>query len=149
MIRAAKLEDLEALVEGNRGIARETEDIDLDAELLRRGIRAVLSGEKAGAYRVYEHEGRVAAQLMLTYEWSDWRCADVWWIQSVYVWPEHRRKGLYRALYASVKLEAAAARAAGVRLYVEQENLRAQKTYASLGMNGDRYRVFEDMFTDH
>lgn len=149
MIRAAKLDDLDALVAGNLAMAQETEDIGLDSATLRRGVRAVLSGERAGAYWVLERGGAVAAQLMLTYEWSDWRAADIWWVQSVYVVPAHRRKGLYRQLYAHVREAARAAGAAGLRLYVEKDNAAARATYAALGMNGERYDMFEEMFTDH
>lgn len=149
LIRKAGPEDLETLIEGNRGLASETEDIGLDLDTLRAGVSAVLAGEQPGAYWVLEEGGQVAAQLMLTYEWSDWRNAPVWWIQSVYVWPEHRRRGHYRSLYARVLEEARAEGAAGLRLYVEVENERAQQTYASLGMDGERYRVFEALFTEH
>jgi ribosomal protein S18 acetylase RimI-like enzyme len=148
-IRAATLDDLDALVEGNLAMARETEALALERAVLERGVRAVLAGERAGSYRVLEQGRRVAAQLMITYEWSDWRAADLWWVQSVYVWPEHRRQGLYRRLYAHVREEARAAGAAGLRLYVEVENLAAQRTYAALGMNGARYTMFEDLFGDH
>lgn len=148
-IRAATPDDLDALVEGNRAMASETEDIALNLETLRTGIRAILNGDQPGAYWVLEDGGQVAAQLMITFEWSDWRNAPLWWIQSVYVWPDHRRRGHYRRLYARMRDEAQRAGAAGLRLYVEVENHRAQQTYASLGMNGDRYRMYEAMFTEH
>lgn len=146
MIRAATLDDLDALVAGNLAMARETEDLALDPDTLRRGVRAVLSKAAPGAYRVLEVNGRIAAQLMITYEWSDWRAAELWWVQSVYVWPEHRRQGLYRRLYQAVRAEARTAGAAGLRLYVEVENQVAQRAYAALGMSGERYTMFEELF---
>lgn len=149
MIRTATLDDLEVLVDGNLALALETEDIHLDRAVLRRGVFAVLSGRQPGSYRVVEENGRVCAQLLLTFEWSDWRAAMVWWIQSVYVWPERRRQGYYRRLYESVRAEAVDAGAAGLRLYVEHENVRAQQTYSALGMSGERYTVYEEMFGPH
>jgi ribosomal protein S18 acetylase RimI-like enzyme len=147
-IRRARAGDLEALVEGNLALARDTESVRLDPETLRTGIRAVLEGRAPGAYWVIEDAGAVVAQTMVTYEWSDWRNADVWWIQSVHVHPEHRRRGLFRRLYAHVRAEARRQGAAGLRLYVDTTNTRAQAVYAALGMSGDHYRVYEDMFAE-
>jgi ribosomal protein S18 acetylase RimI-like enzyme len=147
MIRPGTIADLEILIEGNRAMARETESIELDEATVRSGVRAILEGKKPGAYRVLEENGRVVAQLMLTYEWSDWRNREVWWIQSVYVWPQARRSGYFRSLYRAVIDEAKAGGAGGVRLYVDERNQRAQETYRSLGMIGEHYRVFEDMWS--
>jgi GNAT superfamily N-acetyltransferase len=83
---------------------------------------------------------------MITYEWSDWRNRLVWWFQSVYVVPAERRSGVFREIYAHVRRAARAEGAGGLRLYVHTANARAQAVYAALGMNGDHYRVFEDMF---
>jgi ribosomal protein S18 acetylase RimI-like enzyme len=141
-------QDLPALVRGNAMMALETERLRLDRETLERGVAAVLEGDARGRYYVLEQGGEVVAQLMITYEWSDWRCRDVWWIQSVYVAPEQRRRGHYRTLYEHVIQEARRAGAGGVRLYVDQRNIRAQETYEALGMNGDHYRVFETMFDE-
>lgn len=146
MIRPATLDDLELLIEGNHALALETEGLTLDRATLGAGVRAVLAGEQPGFYRVLEEDGRVVAQLMITFEWSDWRDRMVWWIQSVYVAPEHRGRGAYRRLYEAVRAEAEAAGAAGLRLYVDARNTRAQEVYARLGMNGEHYRVFEAMF---
>ena len=90
----------------------------------------------------------MVGQLLITYEWSDWRNRQVWWIQSVHVAPEARRLGVFRALYAHLRREAQAAGAGGLRLYVDETNGRAQAVYASLGMTGGHYRVFEDMFAE-
>lgn len=146
MIREARRDDAEALVAGNLAMAEETEGLRLDPEVLRAGVRAVLEGRAAGRYYVAEEAGRVVAQLMITHEWSDWRNRDVWWIQSVYVWPEARARGRYRALYEHVLEQARAAGAGGVRLYVDTRNQRAQSVYTALGMDGGHYRVFERMF---
>jgi len=148
MIRKARSEDLEALVAGNRAMAWETERVKLDSNVLRRGIAAVLDERVPGTYWVEEEDGQVVAQLLITYEWSDWRDRMVWWIQSVYVDPGHRRRGLYARLYRHVEAEARAAGAGGLRLYVDSSNTPAQAVYSALGMNGSHYRVFEAMFSE-
>jgi ribosomal protein S18 acetylase RimI-like enzyme len=146
VIRPATLDDLDFLVQGNFEMALETEALTLDRATLSEGVRAVLSGERPGAYRILEVDGRNVAQLLLTYEWSDWRNRDVWWIQSVWVEKDQRRHGRFRELYRAVREEAKAAGAGGLRLYVDERNERAQSVYRALGMDGAHYRVFEDMF---
>lgn len=147
-VRPAILADLETLVDGNAAMALETERLQLDRETLRRGVEAVLTGRVPGRFSVAEHEGRVVGQLLVTYEWSDWRNRPVWWIQSVHVAADARRLGVFRALYADTRQAADAAGAAGLRLYVDTTNTRAQAVYAALGMNGGHYQVFEDMFDE-
>jgi GNAT superfamily N-acetyltransferase len=129
-------------------LAEETEPVRLDMETLRQGILALLESRAPGRYWVAELEGRVVGQLLVTFEWSDWRNRMVWWIQSVYVAPDARGRGVLRTLYDVARREALAAGAGGLRLYVNTANQRAQAVYAALGMNGDHYRVFEDMFAD-
>ncbi len=114
-------------------MAAETEQLQLDRPTLRLGVAAVLDARVPGRYWVAESEGRVVGQLLITYEWSDWRNRQVWWIQSVHVAPEARRLGVFRALYAHLRREAQAAGAGGLRLYVDETNGRAQAVYASLG----------------
>lgn len=146
MIRLATPDDLAALVDGNLAMALETEGLTLDRSVLERGVRAALTNARTGRYYVGVQEDRVVAQLMITLEWSDWRNADVWWIQSVYVHPDVRRQGWYRRLYAFVRSEARGAGAAGLRLYVDRRNTPAQAVYAKLGMDGEHYALFEAMF---
>lgn len=143
-IRAASVDDVARLVEWACAMARETEDKRLDPDVVRRGISAVLDEPRRGRYLVADAGGQPVGTLMLTYEWSDWRCADWWWIQSVYVDPGHRRRGVYRALYAHVLAQARASDGVcGLRLYVEKENAPAQATYAALGMGDAGYLMFE------
>ena len=148
MIRLARRHDLEALVTGNLEMARETERVRLDPAVLGAGVAAILEGRAPGAYWVLEEEGQVRAQLLLTYEWSDWRNRTVWWIQSVWVDPEWRGRGLFRQLYAAVRDAAREAGAGGLRLYVDASNKSAQAVYTALGMNGEHYRVYEEMFAE-
>src|SRR5689334_22986472 len=118
-VRAAALGDLDALVRGNLELARETENLRLDAATLSDGIQALLSRQAQGRYLVAEIDRRVVGQVMVTYEWSDWRNRDVWWIQSVYVVPDARGRGVFRALYEAVRREALDAGAGGLRLYAD------------------------------
>ena len=147
-VRPATPADLDVLVDFNAAMALETEDRRLDPDRLRAGVSTALSDPARGAYRVAERDGRVVGALLLTREWSDWRNGWFWWIQSVYVAPDARGRGVYRALHESVLAEARAdGKVCGVRLYVEQDNRAAQATYAAVGMRRARYAVYEDDFT--
>ena len=147
-IRPASLGDLDTIVANNLAMALETEALALEPSVLRPGVEAVLSGRVDAFYRLAEEpaEGQVIGQLMITREWSDWRNAFVWWIQSVYVSPEARGRGVYKALYDHARGEALSAGAGGLRLYVDLRNARARAVYERLGMRGDHYQVFEAMF---
>jgi GNAT superfamily N-acetyltransferase len=144
--REATSDDAASIVEFQLAMARETEGLELDRATLSRGVAAVFANTTLGRYFVAEEEGDVIASLMITYEWSDWRAGTVWWIQSVYVVPTFRRRGVYAGLYSHVKtfVEGDAA-IRGIRLYVDERNKPAQDVYARLGMNGEHYRVFEWM----
>jgi ribosomal protein S18 acetylase RimI-like enzyme len=142
-IRAATPADVFDLVNWNKAMAWETEHKRLDPEVLRRGVEGVLEQPRRGFYLVAESAGAAVGSLLVTFEWSDWRDGDFWWIQSVYVDPGARRGGVFRALYAEVAQRAAAAGAVGLRLYVETENGRAQATYEGLGMQRCHYFMYE------
>jgi GNAT superfamily N-acetyltransferase len=144
--RSAATADIPSIVGFQIAMARETEELELDPEVVRKGVAAVCDDAARGRYYVAERDNRVVGCLLITYEWSDWRNGSVWWIQSVYVVPEYRRQGLYAGLYAHVKeLANADPHVRGIRLYVDRRNARAQSVYGRLGMNGEHYQVFEWM----
>ncbi|MBS1796173.1 MAG: GNAT family N-acetyltransferase [Acidobacteria bacterium] len=143
-IRLAEETDVPALVEFNQAMALETEGKNLDAGVLRRGVEAVFDDDKKGFYAVAEEAGRIVGGLMVTYEWSDWRDGWFWWIQSVYVLPDRRGRGVYRRLYEFVRERARDRRVCGFRLYVERENEGAQKVYEKLGMKASYYLMYEE-----
>lgn len=144
VIRDATPDDLTVITDYNAAMAWETESIRLDRKRLEAGVDAVLKDPAKGRYFLAEIDGEVIAQAMLTYEWSDWRNRIWWWFQSVYVHPDHRRKGVFRVLYDRIHAQAEAdPGVAGLRLYVERENETAQKTYVNLGMTESCYRMFE------
>lgn len=146
VVRAARESDLDRLVAFNLAMARETEDHGLDESALRTGMLRALRDRERGSYSMAELDGAVVGCLLVTREWSDWRDRWFWWIQSVYVAPQARRRGVYRALHRAV-LAAAAEQGdvCGVRLYVDAANRAAQATYAELGMQQARYLMFEQM----
>jgi len=143
-IRQATLEDTEFLVQGNAAMALETEARALDPQLLSAGVRALFADPTRGFYLIAELAGRPAGQMLITYEWSDWRNATFWWIQSVYTLPESRRRGVFQSLYAYVDAQARQrGNVCGLRLYVESHNHHAQATYRRCGMHEAVYRMFE------
>ena len=145
-IRRAQRRDAPALIAFNRAMALETEQKLLLPRVIGAGVRGLLRRPDSGFYTVAELGGEVIAALMVTKEWSDWRNGDFWWIQSVYVDPEHRRRGVYRRMYAYVGKLAARDRAVvGFRLYVEHNNRRAQSTYSAAGMERTHYLVYEHL----
>ncbi|HLP16723.1 MAG TPA: GNAT family N-acetyltransferase [Bacteroidota bacterium] len=146
VIRDARPGDCEAIADFNIAMAFETEHLALDRARVTEGVRAVLSDATKGRYIVAEIDGCVAGQLMVTYEWSDWRNGMFWWIQSVYVDNAYRGRKIFSALYAHAKREAIAQGSCGLRLYVEEENKVAQRTYSKLGMTLTPYEMMEDDF---
>ena len=149
VLRSATLQDLDVVVRFNAALAWETEQRRLDLERLRLGVQAVLVNSHRGFYVVAESqaESEVVGQLLITFEWSDWRNGVMWWIQSAYVREDCRRQGVFGNLYRYiVELARQEESVAAVRLYVEQENLIAQHTYTSLGLAKAPYHVYERDF---
>jgi ribosomal protein S18 acetylase RimI-like enzyme len=144
VLRRALPEDADAIAAFNLAMARETEAKALDPATLGRGVRALLADESKGFYLLAARDGRAVGQLMVTFEWSDWRNGVFWWIQSVYVTPASRRQGVYRALHQQVVAEARrAGGVCGLRLYVAKANRAAQSTYRALGLSPTCYDMYE------
>lgn len=142
-VRRAATEDSTVIAAHNCAMAQETEGIELDRAITEAGTRALLEDPSKGFYLLAERNGRPVGQLMITTEWSDWRNGEFWWIQSVYVRPEARRTGVYRALHDQViELARASGRVCGVRLYVARDNAAAQATYLALGMTPSHYHLY-------
>jgi len=143
-IRDAVATDVAFLADCNAAMALETEHKELGRDVLERGIAAVFERPERGFYLVAERNGERLGCLLVTFEWSDWRNGNWWWLQSVYVVPPARRGGVFRALHDEVwRRLRLRPDAVGLRLYVERDNQRAQATYASLGMVETAYRLFE------
>ncbi len=153
-IRRGKPGDRDALVAFNLAMARETEGRKLERDTVNAGVEAVFQSQDRGFYLVATSPdgpenktskiSKIVGGLLITYEWSDWRNGVIWWIQSVYVEPGWRRRGVYRGLYEAVKADALErADVVGIRLYVERENALAHSVYESLGMELARYDMYE------
>jgi GNAT superfamily N-acetyltransferase len=143
-IRDADADDVALMAGWAQAMALETEHKQLDAATVTRGLALGVADPARSRYWIAELDGQPAGTLMVTFEWSDWRCGWWWWIQSVYVAPGQRRRGVYRALYAHVlALAKAEGGVCGLRLYVERDNANALRTYEALGMRDSGYRLLE------
>lgn len=146
-IRKAQSKDLETIAGFNIAMAKETEDKVLDKQTVMRGTQRLYEKDNYGFYIVAEHEKKVVGSLLITYEWSDWRDGVFWWVQSVYIAPEFRKKGVFRRMFEYVRDQANRdIDVCGLRLYVEEENTNAQETYRRLGMEKCSYQFYEYCF---
>jgi GNAT superfamily N-acetyltransferase len=146
-IRRAATRDIQTLAEFNIAMAQETEDRSLDPATVQSGVSGVIESSARGFYLIAEAGETCIGALLITFEWSDWRNGDLWWIQSVYVLPTHRQRGVFRQLYEAVVSQATAhGDVRGIRLYVEKDNLKAQRVYEHLKMTRTPYQIYEQMF---
>ena len=144
LIRKGEIKDIDVIAKYNIAMALETENKVLDNETITNGVSSIIKDKSKGQYWVMEIDSFLVGQLMVTYEWSDWRNGMMWWIQSVYVEPHYRRQGVYSSLYNNlVKMAKSDSGCCGIRLYVEKENIEAQDTYESLGMKNAGYEIME------
>ena len=144
-VRLAQGRDAEAVAGFNVAMALETEGKELSPEVVRRGVQGLLDNPAYGFYVVAETAGEVVGSLMITYEWSDWRCGVFWWIQSVYIQPDYRREGVFTKLYEFLHWKAGQrSEVCGIRLYFERSNETAHAAYAKLQMTETNYGIFED-----
>ncbi|MBW4578085.1 MAG: GNAT family N-acetyltransferase [Tildeniella nuda ZEHNDER 1965/U140] len=145
IIRKARLQDLATIVNFNLSLVKEARGKDLDPTTLQKGVQAVLNDGDRGFYTVAEVEAKVVAAVLVTFEWSDFRNAWFWWLQDVYVEPNYRQQGVFRSLYQYLKDQATLSNVCGLRLYVYQDNARAQAVYQSLGMQPSDSLMYEEI----
>ncbi|MCU0709561.1 MAG: GNAT family N-acetyltransferase [Pirellula sp.] len=147
-IRPAVSTDVETIAHFNIALCRETEGRELDSVKVTNGVRRFVTEPNRGRYFVAEIDGKVVGQAAYTFEWSDWRNGEIWWIQSVYVHPHFRSKGVFRTLFTHIKeLGEADEDCCGIRLYMERENEAARESYRRLGFSETGYVVFERLFS--
>lgn len=147
-IRYGKKEDVSAIVSFNAAMALETENKTLDETILLKGVQGIFSDPSKGFYLIAEDGNQTCGQLMITKEWSDWRNGYFWWIQSVYILPDYRGKGIYRQLHDKVReLAKDEGNICGIRLYVECDNVHAKSVYKAVDMIQTDYHLFEEDWT--
>ena len=143
-IRQTTIADAPVITRFNALLATETEQITLDQDRLRKGVEALLRDPTKGFYIVAESNNVIVGQLMITYEWSDWRNGMFWWIQSVYVEKEARGSGVFKTLFEYIHtLAKKTPDVCGLRLYVEKKNTHAKQTYERLAMHSSHYEMYE------
>ncbi len=146
-IRQATSADVAIIADFNIALCQETEGRELNRTTVLEGVRRLVAEPMRGRYFVATIDGEVVGQTAHTFEWSDWRNGEIWWIQSVYVHPLHRSIGVFRTLFAHIKqLAEADADCCGIRLYMERENDSARCSYQRLGFSEAGYEVFEFLF---
>lgn len=151
-VRAAVEQDLPTIVDFNIAMARESENFILEPTIANQGVEILFHSPNKGCYYVVEpltpNETTILASFLITYEWSDWRAKEIWWLQSLYVLPDYRRKGVFTQVYEQIKKLAQAKGSPFLRLYVDAQNHNAIKQYIRVGMNNNHYLLFEQALTN-
>ena len=141
-IRKATPADLEKLVSFATEEAREAEGVTKDINRVRQGIRTALEDESIAIYWVLEKKDTgIVGNVSVVTEWSDWNAGYYWWIQSMYILPEFRGKGLMERLVQALKDEARQEGALELRLYVHKNNAQAITAYQRAGFFNSDYRI--------
>ena len=141
-VRNAILDDLDNLVEFVVAEANEAEGITKSSEIVLNGIKAGLENPNIARYWVLENENQEpVGSVSVVKEWSDWNCAFYWWIQSMFLQPSYRGKGLMNKLLQEVKIEAMTEGAIELRLYVHRSNKRAINAYKKVGFCNSDYNM--------
>jgi GNAT superfamily N-acetyltransferase len=144
IVREGTRQDTDDILRFQQEMAAETEGKVLDEARLRCGITAIFDSSEKGFYLVAEVRGCLVGSLLITYEWSDWRNATFWWIQSVFVDANWRRMGVYRSMHGYLfRVAGCRVDICGIRLYVERANKIAKQTYKDLGMAKSHYDLYE------
>jgi len=144
IIRKASLEDAEKIAKNNIMLALESESTEIEYETTLEGVKILIKNGERGFYMLAEDGGSIVGQLMVTYEWSDWRGADMWWLQSIYVDKKWRRKGVMKKLVEEIKKMAVEKNVHELRLYVHKNNENAMKAYEKIGMKKLPYYIFSE-----
>ena len=142
-IRKAILGDAEAIATQNILLAKESEQLILYVKTVFAGVNALLSDKKKGFYIVAEEDNEIIGQMMITFEWSDWRNANIWWIQSVYVQKKWRKKKIFTKLFDYIQQQACQHHVSILRLYTYESNTVAQAVYQQIGMQKEPYMFYQ------
>ena len=142
-IRLATLDDVKNIAENNVLLANESENLDISFETTLDGVKGVLSDPGKGFYLIVEEDDTIVGQLMITFEWSDWKNKNIWWLQSVYVKEKYREKGIFKNLVEEIKKMASEHNVDIARLYVHNDNIEAVKTYRHMGMKKKPYMIYQ------
>ena len=143
-----EVDDIESIVQFQAKMAIESEGTTLDLEKVTKGVTAAMNDESKGIYWVAKVNGKAIGSLMVTREWSDWNNEWYWWIQSVFVLPDYRKHGVYKAMYSTLKEVAKENKVSQIRLYVDKTNHPAQQVYQRLGMHESHYLMYEENTND-
>ena len=143
IIRNAKIDDAEQIAKNNVLLARESENANVEYETTLKGVKEVLKDKNKGFYLVAEKNNKIIGQLLVTYEWSDWRDKQIWWLQSIYVIPSERRRGVMRKMIDKILDEAKKRKIYALRLYVHKNNGNAIKAYEKIGMEKKPYNIYQ------
>lgn len=145
-VRRARWDDSGEIARFNGMLAQETEGRDLPHELVHQGVRRALERPAHVRYWVAVAGETLIGQAMITPEWSDWRNGWKWWLQSVFVTPDWRGKGVFASLVDFICAEALLEedpQVVALWLYAEVENARALDVYNRLGFGDAHYKVLD------
>jgi len=142
LITKATAKDAEAIAQNNVDLRLETENISIDFDLVLKGVQALINNRERGFYLVAKEQDAVIGQLMVTYEWSDWRNQDIWWLHRIFVQKSSRHTGVFTRLFEKIRLQARKNNVYALRLYLHELSNEVGVTYKKLGMTSSPFSIY-------
>ena len=147
MVDIARKNDIDRIVDFQLAMAKESEGLDLESSVVKKGVGKVIEYPYLGtyflAYDIDNPEDGPIGSMMITTEWSDWNNAEYYWLQSVYVKPEYRRRGVFTQMVKWLEKNVKYKDVKSLRLYVDKGNEAAKKCYKKLGISHCHYNMYE------
>ena len=142
LIRFAQENDIEQIARNNVQLAHISENRDIEFDQGLKGVRQVIEDRHKGFYVIAEEKDMILGQILVTFEWSDWKAMNMWWLQSIYVKKEWRQKGILTKLLNFIYDLAARKNITNFRLYVHKNNKKAIKIYERMRMKKEPYIIY-------
>ena len=152
MVKNMTTEDISTFISFQKIMAKETEGVNLDDSSIAGALEYLINDDSYGKAFMAKlgPNGVSVGTCYINYGYDVLSNKFTIWVQSVFVHPEYRKKGIFSKIFNHLELVARQLNASRISLFVDFSNLPAQKVYEKMGMVRREHSFIErDFFFDH